>query len=221
MSWRSDTGRNIGGIAATLIKWSLLVAFAMAIANPATAAAARLLILGDSLGAGFGLAPDQSIPARLAAHLQEAGHPVEILNDSVSGDTSAGGLARLDDAIARHPDAALLELGANDALRGIAPKIAEANLDKILARFDAAHIPVLILGMRAPGNWGHDYQTQFDAIFPRLAAAHHALLYPFLLDGVALDLKLNQPDLLHPNEAGADLIARRLLPDVLRLIGKH
>lgn len=210
---------NKGGIAASLIKWSLLVALAMPFG--AEAAPFRLLVLGDSIGAGRGLPPGQSFPARLAADLAAAGHPVTILDASVSGDTTAGGLARIGDALAQHPDAALLELGANDALRGIDPRVAEANLDKILARFDAAHIPVLILGMRAPGNWGRDFQTHFDAIYPRLAAAHHAPLYPFLLDGIALDPKFNQPDLLHPNAAGAELMARKILPYALRLVEKH
>jgi acyl-CoA thioesterase I len=209
---------NTGGIASSLLKWWLLVAIAMTMPLAAEAAPARLLILGDSIGAGYGLAPAQSVPARLGDDLAAAGHPVEILNASVSGDTSAAGLARIDDAIGRHPDAALLELGANDALRGIDPSIAYGNLDRILARFEAAHIPVLILGMRAPGNWGRDYQSRFDAIYPRLAAAHHAALYPFLLEGVALDPALNQPDLLHPNAAGAASIARKLVPDTLRLL---
>ncbi|MGH6981302.1 MAG: arylesterase [Stellaceae bacterium] len=210
---------NKGGIAASLIKWSLLVALAMPLA--AKAAPFRLLVLGDSIGAGYGLPPSQSFPARLAADLAAAGHPVTILNASVSGETTAGGLARIDDAIAQHPDAALLELGANDMLRGIDPHLTEANLDKILARFDNAHIPVLILGMRAMANWGHDYQARFDAVFPRVAAAYHATLYPFLLDGIAFDPKFNQPDLLHPNAAGAELMARKMMPDVLRLVAKR
>jgi acyl-CoA thioesterase-1 len=208
-------------MSASLVKWVLLVALAMAVPAPAEAAAFRLLVLGDSIGAGYGLAPGQSFPARLAADLAAAGHPVEILDASISGDTTGGGLARIGDAIARHPDAALLELGANDTLRGIDPKITAANLDGILTRFAAAHVPVLILGMRGLGNWGHDYQAQFDAIYPRLAAAHHVALYPFLLDGVALDPKLNQPDLLHPNAAGAQEIARRIMPYVLRLVATH
>ena len=210
---------NRGGVAVTLIKWSLLVALAMPVA--ARAAPFRLLILGDSIGAGYGVAPDQSFPARLAAGLAAAGHPVTILNASVSGDTTANGLARIGDAIARHPDGALIELGANDALRGVDPRITEANLDAILARFDAANIPVLILGMRAPGNWGRDYQSRFDAVFPRVAKAYNVALYPFLLDGIALDPKFNQPDLLHPNAAGAALMATKMLPYALRLVERR
>jgi acyl-CoA thioesterase I len=175
-------------------------------------------VLGDSLAAGYGLAPLQSFPAQLGDDLTSAGLAITIIDDAVSGDTTSGGVTRVEDAIARHPDAVLLELGANDALRGIDPKIVYHNLDRILTRLAAANIPVMILGMRAPGNWGHDYQRQFDAIYRRLAQAHHDLLYPFLLDGVALDPRLNQADLLHPNAAGAALIAHRLVPDVMRLI---
>lgn len=180
----------------------------------------RLLVFGDSIAAGYGLAPQQSFPAQLGQRLVAAGMSVQIIDDSVSGDTSADGVGRLPDAIARHPDAALVELGANDALRGIEPKVTYENLNRIVSGFEQAHIPVLLLGMRAPANWGHDYQRQFDDIYPRLAAAEHVLLYPFVLDGVALDPKLNQADLLHPNAAGAALIAQRLVPDVLRLISE-
>jgi acyl-CoA thioesterase I len=201
-----------------MTKWALLLAFAIALPARAEAATPRLLVLGDSIGAGYGLAAGQSFPARLAADLAKAGHPVELVNASVSGDTSAGGLARLDDALARHPDVALLELGANDALRAIDPGVAYGNLDRIVTRLQAAKARVLILGMRAPSNWGRDYTGAFDAIFPKLAQRHGVALYPFLLDGVALDQKLNQPDLLHPNAAGAALIASRLMPDVLRLL---
>jgi acyl-CoA thioesterase-1 len=196
---------------------------ALAVAAPiqrADAAVFRLLVFGDSLAAGYGLAPQQSFPAQLGQRLIAAGMSVQIIDDSVSGDTSAGGVARLPDALARHPDAALVELGANDALRGIDPKITYDNLRRIVAAFDQAHISVLLLGMRAPANWGRDYQRQFDGIYPRLAAADHVLLYPFVLDGVALDPKLNQADLLHPSAAGAAAIARRLVPDVLRLISE-
>lgn len=180
----------------------------------------RLLVLGDSIGAGYGLSPRQSFPAQLADDLISAGLSVDIVDDSVSGDTSAGGLARIADALDRHPDAVLLELGANDALRGIDPGVTYANLDRILARCDAAQVPVLILGMKAPANWGHDYQTRFDAIYRRLATAHHALLYPFLLDGIALNPAFNQADLLHPNAAGAAVIAHRLVPAVMNLISR-
>jgi acyl-CoA thioesterase-1 len=216
MSWRIDTG----GAVSSLIKWLLLATFAITVPSQAEARIFRLLVLGNSLAAGYGLAPQQSFPARLGEELKSAGLAIQIIDDAVSGDTTSGGVTRVDDAMAQHPDAILLELGANDALRGIDPKIVYGNLDRILNRFGDAHIPVMILGMRAPGNWGHDYQTEFDAIYPRLAQAHHDLLYPFLLDGVALDPALNQADLLHPNAAGAAQIARRLIPDVMRLISQ-
>jgi acyl-CoA thioesterase I len=201
---------------------ALLGAVAMAAMPPRVLAAPappRLLILGDSIGAGYGLPADQSFPARLAADLAARGHPVILIDDSVSGDTSAGGVARLDDALARHPDIVLVELGANDALRAIDPKITRANLDRIIAGLTAAHVGILLLGMKAPANWGLDYQRRFDAIYPELAEKFHVALYPFLLAGVALDPKLNQPDLLHPNAAGAALIARRILLYVLPLLG--
>ncbi|MGH6991276.1 MAG: arylesterase, partial [Stellaceae bacterium] len=174
----------------------------------------------DSLGAGYGLPSSQSFPARLAADLAAKGHPLTLINDSVSGDTSAGGVTRLGDALARHPQIVLVELGANDALRAIDPKVTFRNLDRIIARFKAANIRILLLGMKAPANWGREYQRRFDAIYPNLAAKYHILLYPFLLDGVALDPALNQPDLLHPNATGAALIARRLVPYVLRLLDR-
>ena len=186
----------------------------MALATP------RIVIVGDSLAAGYGLDPGQSFPARLSEKLAQAGHPIEMIDQGVSGDTSAGGAARIDAALAEHPDAVLLELGANDALRGINPALTAADLHRILDRLQAAHVKVLLLGMQAPGNWGRDYQRQFDAIYPRLAAEFHVPLYPFILDGVALDPKLNQPDLLHPNEAGAELIAGRLVPYVENLLGQ-
>ena len=207
---------NKGGIAASLIKWSLLVALAMPFG--AEAAPFRLLVLGDSIGAGRGLPPGQSFPARLAADLAAAGHPVTILDASVSGDTTAGGLARIGDALAQHPDAALLELGANDALRGIDPNLAYDNLDKILAKLQEGGVKVMLLGMRAPANWGRDYQQQFDAIYPRLAQKYNVPLYPFFLDGVALDPALNQSDGLHPNPRGVDVIVERLEPEIARLL---
>ncbi len=182
------------------------------------AAAPRILALGDSLTAGFGLQPQQSFPVRLAAHLQEAGIAAEVVNGGVSGDTSAGGLARLDWALAAHPDAVLVELGANDALRGTDPQVTYDNLDKILARLSAAHLKVLLLGMRAPANWGREYQAAFDAIYPRLAEKYKVPLYPFFLEGVALDPGLNQGDGLHPNARGADFIAARVAPFVIRLV---
>jgi acyl-CoA thioesterase-1 len=188
------------------------------VAHGAAAAPPRILALGDSLTAGFGLSPEQAFPARLQARLAADGIDVRVLNGGVSGDTTADGLARLDWALADHPDIVLVELGANDALRGIDPKLAYANLDKILARLQASGAQVMLLGMAAPANWGRDYQRDFAAIFPALAAKYKVPLYPFFLDGVALDASLNQPDGLHPNANGADIIAAKVAPYVARLL---
>ncbi len=176
------------------------------------------MALGDSLSAGFELAPEQAFPVRLKELLAAEGKPVQLTNAGVSGDTTAGGLARLDWVLADHPEIVLLELGANDALRGIDPKVTYANLDKILTRLEQDGAKVLLVGMRAPANWGREYQKEFDAIYPQLAERHHVPLYPFILDGVALDPALTQPDGLHPNARGAEVIAQRIAPYVARLV---
>ncbi len=178
----------------------------------------RVLAFGDSLTAGLGLTPDAAFPARLEAVLRSDGVDAHVINGGVSGETTAGGVARLDWALGDHPDLVILELGANDALRGIDPKLAYANLDKILARLEASGAKVLLTGMLAPPNWGRDYQHEFAAIFPTLAEKYHVPLYPFFLDGVAMDPSLNQPDGLHPNAEGAAVIATKLAPYVERLL---
>jgi acyl-CoA thioesterase I len=185
----------------------------------AAAAAPRILALGDSLTAGYGVAPQDAFPARLQGKLAQDGMATEVINGGVSGDTTAGGLARLDWALADHPDIVLVELGANDALRGIDPKLTYDNLDKILARLAAKRVKVLLLGMRAPPNWGRDYQAEFDAIYPKLAEKYGVPLYPFFLDGVAMDPALNQGDGLHPNATGVAAIVARVEPYVMRLLG--
>src|SRR5579875_1510235 len=157
-------------------------------------AATRILALGDSLTAGFGLAPDKAFPVQLEARLKADGYDVVVDNGGVSGDTTADGLARLDWAMSDHPAVVLVELGANDMLRGLPPAQAEANLDAILKKLVAAKVKVLLIGMKAAGNWGADYQKSFDAIYPALARKYAVLLYPFFLDGVAMDAKLNQAD---------------------------
>ncbi|HUN50953.1 MAG TPA: arylesterase [Candidatus Sulfotelmatobacter sp.] len=177
-----------------------------------------IVALGDSLTAGYGLAPEQAFPVRLAAYLAARGSRVSIDNAGVSGDTTAGGRARLDWALADRPQYAIVELGANDALRGIDPGAAEANLDAILTVLDARGIRVLLAGMLAPPNLGRDYGDAFKAIYPRLAARHHALLYPFFLDGVAGDAALTQADGLHPTAAGVDVIVARIAPYVEKLL---
>ena len=207
---------NAAGRAAAGAFCLLLVLFATA----PTAHAAKLLALGDSLTAGFGLPPDQGFTAQLQAALKSADYKVEIINGGISGDTTAGGLARLDWALGDHPDFALVELGANDGLRGIDPKETRGNLDQILARLQAAHVKVLLCGMKALRNWGPEYDQAFDAIFPDLAKQYDVPLYPFFLEGVALDPKLNQQDMLHPNAAGVAVIVKGLLPMVEALVGK-
>jgi acyl-CoA thioesterase-1 len=180
--------------------------------------ALRILAFGDSLVHGYGLATEDSFPAQLERALRDAGHPVEVLNGGNSGDTTAAGLSRLDWALSDRPDLAIVELGANDGLRGIDPKETYRNLDAILTRFQAEGIPVLLTGMLAPRNLGADYAEAFDAVFPRLAEAHGVAFYPFFLDGVALQPELNQDDGIHPNAAGVARVVERILPSVIRLI---
>ena len=195
-----------------------LAAFWAAGAGPTIAAPIRLMALGDSLTAGFGLPAEDGFPAQLQRALQKRGRDVVILNAGVSGDTSAGGLARLDWALADKPAMALVALGANDALRGIDPARTFENLDRLLARLKAAGIPSLLVGMLAPPNLGREYGQAFNAIYPRLADKHGVPLYPFFLDGVAAEPQLNQPDGIHPNAAGVGVLVERMLPAVEKLL---
>lgn len=184
----------------------------------ATEGPIRLLAFGDSLVAGFGLASSNAFPAQLQRALREAGYEVEVINAGVSGDTTAGGAARIDWALGDDPDFALVELGANDALRGIDPESARDNLDYILQRLREERVPVLLAGMYAPANWGPDYVRAFNAIYPDLAAEYEVPLYPFFLDGVATEPRLNQGDGIHPNAEGVLVIVGRILPSVIDLI---
>jgi acyl-CoA thioesterase-1 len=194
-------------------------ALALACAGePAAAAPAHLVALGDSLTAGYGLAPGQDFVSVLEAALNKAGWDVRITNAGVSGDTASDALARLDWAVPDGTDGVILEIGANDALRGIDPKITRAAVDRILTRLSARQIPVLLAGMKAPRNLGAAYVAAFDAIDPALAGAHHAMLYPFFLDGVATVARLNQRDGMHPNAAGVRVIVARMLPMVERFL---
>lgn len=179
----------------------------------------RLLALGDSLTAGYGVAADAAFPVQLERALRAEGYDVAVLNAGVSGDTSAGGRARLDWALADKPRFAIVELGANDGLRGLAPKVTEQNLDDILTRLGKAGVKVLLTGMLAPPNYGPDYAQSFAALFPRLAQRHGVAFYPFFLDGVARDPRLNQPDGLHPTRDGVAEIVRRILPSVKAVLG--
>jgi acyl-CoA thioesterase-1 len=180
----------------------------------------KIVALGDSLTAGFGLPREAAFPARLEAALRARGHAVEIANAGVSGDTPSGGLARLDWSVPEGTDAVILELGANDGLRGADPKVTRAALDAILRRLKERRIAVLFTGMHAPRNMGADYVRAFDAIFPQLAAAHDVVFYPFFLEGVAGDRALNQGDGIHPTAAGIETIVKRILPKAEELIAR-
>jgi acyl-CoA thioesterase-1 len=180
----------------------------------------RIVVLGDSLVAGFQLKASDAFPAQLERALKARGHQVDVINAGVSGDTTAGGLERVRWAVPDGTDAVIVELGANDALRGLDPARARANLDRIIATVKAAGAEVLLAGMLAPRNMGEDYIRKFDAIYPALAAKHGALLYPFFLDGVALNGQLNLGDGIHPNAKGVAEITRRILPKVEELIAR-
>jgi len=180
----------------------------------------RIVVLGDSLAAGFGLAAPDALPAKLERALKQKGMAVAIENAGVSGDTPAGGLARLDWSVGEGTDAVILELGANDALRGSDPKATRTALEAIIRRLKERRIAVLLAGMLAPRNFGPDYARAFDAIYPELAAAHDLILYPFILEGVAGDRALNQPDGLHPTAAGVDVMVQGMLPKVEELVAR-
>lgn len=194
----------------------LCVSMAHAQTTPVKTDPVKLAVLGDSLAAGFGVSPAQAIPARLEAALKKDGRNVTVINHGVSGDTTAGGLERVDWMLADKPDIVIVELGANDALRALDPAATERNLDAIIARLKAAGVTVWLAGMLAPRNFGPEYARQFDGLYQRLADKHAVPLYPFFLDGVAQDPALNQADGIHPNPKGVDVIVERLLPFVTR-----
>jgi len=202
---------------------AILAMLACLLAPAPTKAADRpvtVVALGDSLTAGFGLPADATFTTKLSRALAQKGIAASVVNAGVSGDTAGGGLERLDWSVPQGTDAVILELGANDMLRGLDAKATQATLDKILSKLDARHIPVLLTGMKAVRNLGPDYARQFDAIYPALASTHSVVFYPFFLDGVANDPKLNQGDGLHPNAAGVDVIVARILPQVEALIAR-
>jgi acyl-CoA thioesterase I len=182
--------------------------------------ATTIVAFGDSLTAGYGVKPSESFPAQLQMALDAKGRKVTIVNAGVSGDTTSGGVERLDWALEPKPDAVILELGANDALRAIDPKVPRTNLDKMLATLKGKGIPVLIAGMKALRNLGPDYAKEFDGIYPDLAKKYDAQLYPFFLEGVALDPSFTQPDGLHPTAKGVAEIVKRILPDVEALLAR-
>lgn len=202
---------------------TLLLAMACVIAPQGVRAAdapVKMVVLGDSLSAGYGLPGADAFPARLAKALEAKGLAVSITNAGVSGDTASGGLGRVDWSVPGGTEAVILELGANDALRGIDPAVTRKALDGILTKLKDRKIAVLLSGMYAPRNLGPDYVRDFDGIFPALAASYGALYYPFFLDGVATDEKLNQRDGLHPTAAGVDVIVARIMPKVEELIAR-
>ncbi len=181
----------------------------------------KIAVLGDSIAAGYGLKPEQAFPPRLEAALKAEGRDVTILNHGVSGDTSAGGVDRLDWMLADKPDIVLVELGGNDALRGIDPAVTERNLDTIIGKLKADHVTVWLAGMMAPRNLGPEYVQAFDAIYKKLADKYDVPLYPFILEGVAQDAALNQADGLHPNTKGVDIIVQHLLPFMTRNLDRY
>jgi acyl-CoA thioesterase I len=196
--------------------------FALLVAAPASAAGDKLVLaFGDSLTAGYGLAPAQAFPVRLEAALRRAGVAARVRNAGVSGDTSAAGRARLTwvlNALKAKPDLIIVELGANDMLRGLSPAQTRANLDAILAELKRRQIKVLIAGMRAAPNMGKTYAAQFEPVYPQLARTYGATLYPFFLAGVAAQRPLLQADGMHPNPQGVEIVVRGIAPLVARLL---
>ncbi len=215
----------VGQMVRLLLLVNLSLTTAMLAAGPVAAVTStnrpiRIAAFGDSLTAGYGLRPSEAFPNQLQRLLEAKGYQLEIANAGVSGDTTQGGLQRLAWAVPDGVDAVILELGANDALRGVPPARVRANLDKILASLKARNIEVLVAGMRAPRNLGNDYANAFDVIFPELAAKYDALLYPFFLTGVVLDTKLNLSDGVHPSAKGIGVIAERMAPLAEQLIAR-
>ena len=205
--------------------WRLLVQFLalaagllVALAAPASARALRLVVLGDSLTAGFGVPPGNAFPDQLEAALRARGWRVEVVNAGVSGDTAEDGLARYEWSVPADADALIVELGANDMLRGLPPDETRQALMAILEKAKAKRLPTLIAGIRAAPNLGAEYARAFDAIYMALAEAEGAILYPFFLEGVAGDATLNQPDGLHPTAAGVAVVTNRILPYVEDLL---
>lgn len=196
------------------ISFLLLAAIAQATERP------LVLALGDSLTAGYGLPPGQSFPAQLEAALRAEGINAKVVNGGVSGDTSAGGLARLEWLLSDKPDLVIVELGANDGLRGLDPENTQENLDRIIARIRKTGAEVLLTGMVAPPNLGSDYVDRFNAIYPDLAEKHGTSFYPFFLDGVAMDPALNQDDGIHPTAEGIGVIVDGILPLVIDGLAK-
>ena len=199
--------------------FAILAIAAFGVARSAGAEPYRIVGFGDSLMAGYQLGPGESFPEKLQVALKAKGLDVEVAGAGVSGDTTSGGLARLDWSVPDGTDLVVLELGGNDMLRGIAPELTEKNLDAILSRLNQRGISVLLVGMLAATNLGPEYAEAFNGIYPRLAEKYGVPLYPFFLDGVAADLKLLQSDGIHPTAEGVDIMVERMLPFVEKVIG--
>jgi acyl-CoA thioesterase I len=208
---------------AHMLVWGMVVAAAGTASAQAPAPREtrpiKVVVLGDSLSAGLGLSASAAFPERLRKTLKTNGIEVNMINAGVSGDTSSGGRDRLDWSVPDGTEAVILELGANDALRGTDPAVTRAALSDILARLKARKIAVLLCGMLAPPNYGSDYAARFNAIYPELAKSFGVPLYPFFLDGVATDAKLNQADGMHPTAEGVDVIVKKILPTVEAFLG--
>lgn len=199
--------------------WIFFLVFLPWCAVPAYAKAPPVIVVvGDSLTAGYGLAPEDAFPAKLQRHLKAMGKAVVVENAGVSGDTTGGGAARMAWSVGPSADAVILSLGANDALRGLPPEQTRDNLAQMLTSLRARKLPVLLAGMRAPPNMGPEYASDFDRIYPELAKEFKVLLYPFFLDGVAGEASLNQQDMLHPTAAAVDVMVARITPYVLELL---
>lgn len=197
-----------------------LAAFTIAPAATVRAEPLQIVGFGDSLMAGFGLGPGEGFTDRLQAALQASGHDVAVANAGVSGDTTSGGLARLDWSVPDGTRLVILELGANDMLRGVEPALVEQNLDAMLSRLKTRGIPVVLAGMVAAPNLGHAYGEQFGVIYPTLAQKYGATLYPFFLDGVAGDKSMQLEDGMHPNAAGVERMVERFLPTMEKALAE-
>ncbi len=196
------------------------VALFLILATPAEAKSWKVMILGDSLSAGYGLAPEKALTSQMEAALKAEGYDVSFPATAVSGDTTAGGLSRLDWLLSDKPDLVVVALGGNDGLRGIDPANTRSNMDAILGKLQAAKIPAVILGMMAPPNLGRVYGDAFNAVFPDMAKKYGVPLYPFILEGVALDPKLSLADGMHPNAEGVAVMTRNILPVVKQSLDK-
>jgi len=219
LSMARSYGTFAGWVERRLIQLAHMIVLTLTLTAIATALAKatdpiRIVVLGDSLSAGLGLPAGDAFPARLQKALKEKGIDIDISNAGVSGDTASGGRDRLDWSVPEGTEGVILELGANDALRGIDPSVTRAALSDIVGRLKARGIAVLLCGMLAPPNYGSDFAARFNSIYPDLARSFGVALYPFFLDGVAADAKLNQADGMHPTRAGVDMIVTRIMPTV-------